>query len=73
LIIQGDDDRNVLFAQTVGLVQLLRQRNVYYELIVQPDDVHDSLRHDRWIEWLNRMDTFLGKFLGNGVQAVSGR
>jgi dipeptidyl aminopeptidase/acylaminoacyl peptidase len=64
LIIQGDDDRNVYFAQTVGLVQLLRQRNVYHELIVQPDDVHDSLRHDRWIEWLERMDTFLQKFLG---------
>src|SRR6185295_11616279 len=42
LIIQGDDDRNVNFAQTVGLVQLLRQRDVYYELVVQPDDVHDS-------------------------------
>ncbi len=64
LIIQGDDDRNVYFAQTVGLVQLLRQRDVYYELIVQPDDVHDSLRHDRWLEWLGRMDTFLQKFLG---------
>ncbi len=66
LIIQGDDDRNVTFAQTVGLVQLLRQRDVYYELIVQPDDVHDSLRHDRWLEWLGRMDTFLRKFLGGG-------
>jgi dipeptidyl-peptidase 4 len=64
LIVQGDDDRNVLFAQTVGLVQLLRQRNIHHELIVQPDDVHDSLRHDRWIEWLERMDTFLQKFLG---------
>jgi dipeptidyl aminopeptidase/acylaminoacyl peptidase len=63
LIIQGDDDRNVYFAQTVGLVELLRQRDVYYELIVQPDDVHDSLRHDRWIEWIGRMDTFLQKFL----------
>jgi dipeptidyl aminopeptidase/acylaminoacyl peptidase len=73
LIIQGDDDRNVLFAQTVGLVQLLRQRNVYYELIVQPDDVHDSLRFDRWIEWIGKMDTFLGKFLGPGAQAGAGR
>jgi dipeptidyl-peptidase 4 len=64
LIVQGDDDRNVFFAQTVGLVQLLRQRDVYYELIVQPDDVHDSLLHSRWLEWLGRMDTFLQKFLG---------
>ena len=64
LLIQGDDDRNVFFAQTVGLVQLLRQRDVYYELIVQPDDVHDSLLHRRWLEWLARMDVFLQKFMG---------
>jgi dienelactone hydrolase len=70
LIIQGDDDRNVFFAQTVGLVQLLRQRNVYYELIVQPDDVHDSLLYRRWLEWLARMDTFLQRFLGDAGAAA---
>jgi len=64
LLIQGDDDRNVAFAQTVGLVQLLRQRDVYTELIVYPDDVHDSLLHSRWLHLLGRMDTFLQKFLG---------
>jgi len=63
LLVQGDDDRNVSFLQTVGLVQLLRQRNVYYELIVFPDDVHESLLHSRWIYTLGRMDTFLHKFL----------
>ena len=61
LIIQGDDDRNVNFAQSVGLVQLLRQRNVYTEVLVLPDDVHDSLMYSRWIELLNRMDQFLTK------------
>ena len=64
LIIQGDDDRNVYFAQTVGLVSLLRAHNVDYELIVQPDDVHSSLIHSRWIYWLERMDTFLKKHFG---------
>jgi dipeptidyl aminopeptidase/acylaminoacyl peptidase len=63
LLVQGDDDRNVSFLQTVGLVQLLRQRNVYYELIVFPDDVHESLLHSRWIYTLGRMETFLHKFL----------
>jgi dipeptidyl aminopeptidase/acylaminoacyl peptidase len=63
LLIQGDDDRNVAFQQTVGLVQLLRQRDVYYELIVFPDDVHESLLHSRWIYTLGRMETFLHKFL----------
>jgi dipeptidyl aminopeptidase/acylaminoacyl peptidase len=34
LLIQGDDDRNVAFQQMTGLIQMLRQRDVYYELIV---------------------------------------
>ena len=63
LLIQGDDDRNVAFQQMTGLVQLLRQRDVYFELIVFPDDVHESLLHSRWMYTLGRMDTFLHKFL----------
>ena len=56
LLIHGDDDRNVAFQQTTGLVQLLRQRDVDYELIVFPDDVHDSLMHSRWMYTFERMD-----------------
>jgi len=67
LIIQGDDDRNVLFAQTVGLVSLLRARNVEYELLVLPDDVHDSLIYARWLQLLGRMDQFMQKHWGKPV------
>jgi dipeptidyl aminopeptidase/acylaminoacyl peptidase len=63
LLVQGDDDRNVAFQQTTGLVQMLRQRDVYFELIVFPDDVHESLLHSRWMYTLGRMETFLHKFL----------
>lgn len=63
LLQHGDDDRNVDFTQTTGLVQLLRARNVEYELIVFPDDVHDSLVHSRWIYIYERMDAFLKKHL----------
>ena len=63
LLVHGDDDRNVAFQQTTGLVQLLRQRDVEYELIVFPDDVHDSLLHSRWIYTFERMDKFLKKHL----------
>jgi len=63
LLIQGDDDRNVAFQQMTGLVQLLRARDVYYELIVFPDDVHESLLHSRWLYTLGRMETFLHKNL----------
>jgi dipeptidyl aminopeptidase/acylaminoacyl peptidase len=63
LLIHGDDDRNVAFQQTTGLVQLLRARDVEYELIVFPDDVHDSLVHSRWVYTFDRMDQFLKKHM----------
>ena len=64
LLVHGDDDRNVNFAQTVGLVQLLRARNVYHELIVFPDDIHETLLHSRWMYTFDRMEAFLDKFFG---------
>jgi dipeptidyl-peptidase-4 len=63
LIWQGDDDRNVPFAQTIGLVELLRQRNVYFELVVVPDDTHETLIHQRWLSFFDRMQMFLQRFL----------
>jgi dipeptidyl aminopeptidase/acylaminoacyl peptidase len=63
LLIHGDDDRNVAFAQTTGLVQLLRAHNVYHELIVFPDDVHDSLLHHRWLTAFHATDEFLRRYL----------
>lgn len=64
LLQHGDDDRNVNFTQTTGLVQMLRARNIDYELIVFPDDVHDSLVHSRWLYIYDRMDAFLKKHIG---------
>ncbi|MEO5895831.1 MAG: prolyl oligopeptidase family serine peptidase [Vicinamibacterales bacterium] len=64
LLVHGDDDRNVAFQQTTGLVQLLRARNVDYELIVFPDDTHESMLHSRWLYTLDRMEKFLDKHLG---------
>lgn len=65
LLVQGDDDRNVDFAQMVGLVQLLRARGVYYELTVIPDDVHESMLHKNWIDTFERTDLFLRRFVWN--------
>ncbi len=70
-LVQGDDDRNVSFTQMTGLVQLLRQRDIQYELIVFPDDVHESLLHHRWIYALNHMSDFLHKYLGDAVTGAS--
>jgi dipeptidyl-peptidase 4 len=65
LLVHGDDDRNVAFTQTTGLVQLLRARNVYHEVIVFPDDVHESLIHNRWLYTFDRMEQFLDKYVRN--------
>jgi dipeptidyl aminopeptidase/acylaminoacyl peptidase len=61
----SDDDRNVAFAQTIGLVNQLRQRGVYYELMVLPDDTHDTLIYGRWLQTFDRMDRFLRRFVWN--------
>jgi dipeptidyl aminopeptidase/acylaminoacyl peptidase len=63
LLIQGDDDRNVDFAQTVGMVQLLRARKVHYELIVFPDEVHVFLMFKKWLITFNAADDFFDRFL----------
>jgi dipeptidyl-peptidase 4 len=64
LLVHGDDDRNVAFSQTTGLVQLLRAHDIYHELIVFPDDVHDSLLYSRWIYTFERMEAFFRRFIG---------
>ena len=64
LLVHGDDDRNVAFSQTVGLVQLLRAHDVPHELIVFPDDVHDFLLHERWLLTFDATDDFFARHLG---------
>lgn len=49
LVIHGDDDRNVSFAETVTLVEALRKRGVEVEQLVFPDEVHSFLRHANWL------------------------
>jgi dipeptidyl aminopeptidase/acylaminoacyl peptidase len=64
LLLHGDDDRNVAFQQTTGLVQLLRAHNIDHELIVFPDDVHDSLLYKRWIYTFDRTLAFINRYIG---------
>ncbi|HTT03212.1 MAG TPA: prolyl oligopeptidase family serine peptidase [Steroidobacteraceae bacterium] len=49
LLIQGDDDRNVPFHQTVDLARRLEARHVPYEELVIPNEIHDFLRHASWL------------------------
>ena len=68
-LVHGDDDRNVDFGQTVGLVQLLRARGIYYELKVIPDDLHESMIHKNWVDTFNEMGAFFKRFVWNKEKA----
>ncbi len=64
LLIHGDDDRNVIFNQTVQLVDELRKRGVEYELLVFPDEVHDFLLQKNWLRAYRAAAGFLERKLG---------
>jgi dipeptidyl aminopeptidase/acylaminoacyl peptidase len=63
LLIQGDDDRNVDFSQTVDLLQRLRAQKVHVEELVFPDEVHGFLMWKSWIRAYVATEEFLGREL----------
>ncbi|MDX6529117.1 MAG: hypothetical protein QOH41_1407 [Blastocatellia bacterium] len=63
LLIHGDDDRNVEFAQTVNLVRRLRSNGVYFEELIFPDEIHDFLRHGDWLRAYHAGSDFFDKHL----------
>ena len=64
LIIHADDDRNVRFQQTVDLARRLEERNVPFEELVLPNEIHGFLRHDSWIRADEATANFLTRALG---------
>lgn len=66
LLMQADDDRNVPFAQTVNLVPLLRAHHVPYELIVFPDEIHDSLLWRTWVRVFQATGDFFDRTVVQG-------
>ena len=50
LLIQGDDDRNVEFHQTVDLARRLDAQHVEYEELVLPNEIHGFLRYASWLK-----------------------
>jgi dipeptidyl aminopeptidase/acylaminoacyl peptidase len=49
LLMQGDDDREVMFSNTVRLAAALREQGVPVEEKIFPDEVHDFLLHRDWV------------------------
>jgi len=49
LLIQGDDDRNVYFNETIDMANRLQDKGVHYEELVLPNEIHGFLRHASWL------------------------
>jgi dipeptidyl aminopeptidase/acylaminoacyl peptidase len=63
LIIQGDDDHNVAFSESVRLAQGLRDRGVDYSELIFPDEIHGFLRHESWLRAYHATAKFLDAHL----------
>ena len=63
LLMQGDDDRNVQFSNTVRLAQALREQGVPFEEHVFPDEIHDFLLHRTWLEAYSLAADFFNRHL----------
>jgi dipeptidyl aminopeptidase/acylaminoacyl peptidase len=63
LLIQGDDDRNVPFSETVQLAEALRKQGVDFEELIFPDEVHEILLRRNWLRVYAAMEDFLDRKL----------
>lgn len=70
LLIHGDDDRNVDFAQTIILAEALRKRNVPFEELIFPNEIHDFLLHRHWVEAYEATAGFFARKLKEPVQSA---
>ncbi len=63
LLIQGDDDPEVPFLQTVELAAALRQQHVPVQELIFPDEVHDFLLHRSWVAAYTAGANFFDQYL----------
>lgn len=66
LLIQGDDDRNVRFNQTIDLARRLDAIGAPYEELVLPDEIHGFLRYADWLKADAATEAFLTRKLSAG-------
>jgi dipeptidyl aminopeptidase/acylaminoacyl peptidase len=59
LLIQGDDDHNVAFSESVRLAEGLREHGVEYQELVLPDEIHGFLRYASWVRAYQATADFL--------------
>ena len=69
LLIQGDDDRNVHFHETVDLARRLAEHARVLRGAGLPDEIHGFLRYSTWLTADRAtVDYFDRKFLGASEQ-----
>ncbi len=73
LLIQGDDDRNVAFTQTVDLAQRLREHQVPFEQLVFPDEIHSFLLWRTWVRAYGATADFFDKTLKRGEPVAAAK
>jgi dipeptidyl aminopeptidase/acylaminoacyl peptidase len=66
LLVQGDEDQDVPFAQTVQLTEALREHGVDYEELIFPDELHQILLWRNWIRAYAAEEDFLNRKLVKG-------
>lgn len=64
LLIQGDDDRNVPFQQTVDLARRLDLLKLPYEELVIPNEIHGFLRSASWLRVDEATASFFARTFG---------
>jgi len=74
LLIQGDDDRNVPFSETVHLAEDLRKHHVPFEQLIFPNEIHGFLLQRTWIEaYTATADFFARKLPASSSEARAGQ
>jgi len=73
LLIHGDDDRNVPFAESVTLAEALRKQGVDFEELIFPDDIHDFLLYRNWVAAYSAAARFFDRQLAASRAAQSGQ
>lgn len=63
LLVHGDDDRNVPFAETIELADALRKQGVEFQELIFPDEIHTFLLHRTWLAAYSAAADFLSKHL----------
>jgi dipeptidyl aminopeptidase/acylaminoacyl peptidase len=71
LLIQGDDDRNVPFNQSVDIVERLRQNHVPFETLVFPDEIHGFLMWKSWMRAYTATANFFVRVLIKGEKIAT--